>query len=104
VIHSPAASEQVINQVDADKHLGADNDTRQQQSIAQTVSEITPTARYHLTLRLKNTTGQTILPQNEGNFYSVSDAELEQNKQQEVSIRPLYPNLTRTPQGPVRCK
>jgi hypothetical protein len=43
VINSPADSEQVINQADADKQLDADNNA-QQQSIAQTVSEITPTA------------------------------------------------------------
>jgi hypothetical protein len=43
VINSPVDSEQVTNQADADKQLGADNNA-QQQSIAQTVSEITPSA------------------------------------------------------------
>jgi hypothetical protein len=100
VINSPADSEQVINQADADEQLDADNNA-QQQSIAQTVSEITPTAP-PLDATSEKDDRTDDFTENEENFSSVSNVEVEQSNQQEVSLRPLYPKLTSTPQGSVR--
>jgi hypothetical protein len=99
VINSPVDSEQVTNQEDADKQLGADNDV-QQQSIAQTVSEITPSAPLLNATSNKDDRTDDLMEKEE-NLSSVSDVEIEQSKQQEVSLRPLYPKLTSTPQGSV---
>jgi hypothetical protein len=99
VINSPVDSGQVTNQGDADKQLGAENDA-QQQSIAHTVSEITPSAPLLGATSDKDDRTDD-LTENEGNLSSLSDVEIEQSKQQEVSLRPLYPKLTRTPQGSV---
>jgi hypothetical protein len=99
VINSPVDFEQVTNQADADKQLDADNNA-QQHSIAQTVSEITPSAPL-LDATSDKDDRTDDLTENEENLYSVSDVEIEQSKIQEISLRPPYPKLISTPQGSV---
>jgi hypothetical protein len=99
MINSSVDSEQVTNQGDGDKQLGADNDA-QQQSIAHTVSEITPSAPL-LDATSDKDDRTDDLTENEVNLSNISDVEIEQSKQQDISLRPLYPKLTSTPQGSV---
>jgi hypothetical protein len=99
VINSPVDSKQVINQGDADKQVGADKAiTTRSNSLSH--SEITPSAPLR-DVRSDKDDRTDDLKENEENLSSVSDVEIEQSKQQEVSLRPLYPKLTSTPQGAV---